>query len=97
MHGVCGIWGSIAIAPFADSNVLAHGRLVQLGIQLCGSIVCVAWGFGLGKLIFIAVRATCGLRISPEEEVEGAVSIQPDEHEEELDVERLRALMSAGG
>ncbi|UCH44640.1 MAG: ammonium transporter [Nitrospiraceae bacterium] len=66
VHLVCGIWGTLAVGLFG-----AMAGLKQFGIQLLG-----AGAYGIttavaATVIFSVVKATMGLRVSEEEEVEG--------------------------
>ncbi len=83
VHGINGIWGTIAVGLFAYSptNVLTEmgevnglfygGGFTQLGIQLVGALVISAWAFAAMYLIFIVMKATVGIRVSEREELEG--------------------------
>lgn len=81
VHGVCGTWGTLSIGLFAryddaflgreDAGLLYGGGVDQLVTQLLmvlahGVFVCAA-----ADLLFLAIKKTIGLRVSPEEEVEG--------------------------
>merc|ERR1711968_114692 len=50
IHGACGMWGLIAVGLFAnDSGVqgLFYGNPDQLGYQICGLVVIIAWCAGV--------------------------------------------------
>jgi Amt family ammonium transporter len=84
VHAACGVWGVLAVALFGDAERLAHPRLVQLGVQALGALVCIAWASGAAWLAFRGLRATVGLRVSPAEEragvnMAGEVREQPDD------------------
>ena len=67
VHGVCGAWGTIAAGIF---NI--GGTSVKiLGVQVLGVVVCFAWAFLAGFVLFKLIDMTIGLRVSPEEETEG--------------------------
>ena len=70
-HGICGIWGTLAVALFADAEMLAHGRVVQLGVQLLGVGVCIVWSCATAYACFKLIERVFGLRVSPEEEAAG--------------------------
>ncbi len=81
VHGVCGLWGTLACGLFnaeavlgiADANtgLFYGGGFSQLGIQLAGVGACFVWAFGLGILLFYAIKKTVGLRVTIEEELKG--------------------------
>ncbi len=63
VHGVCGIWGTLAVAVFSNA--------AGFGIQLVGTLAYSAAAFVAGYVVFLILRFTVGLRVSPEEEVAG--------------------------
>lgn len=84
VHGVNGLWGTIAVGLFADGkygdgingvagNVrgLFFGDASQLMAQLAAAAVLIIWGFGLSYLFFKVLDKVWGLRVSPEYELEG--------------------------
>jgi Amt family ammonium transporter len=71
VHAACGVWGVLAVALFGDAARLEHGRLAQLGVQALGVAACFAWSAGCAYGIFRLLRATIGLRVSPEHERAG--------------------------
>jgi Amt family ammonium transporter len=72
VHGVCGAFGTIAVGLFAyDGGLLYGGGSSLLGIQLLGVAVAFIWAFGLGLLLFYGIKATIGLRVTREEELQG--------------------------
>lgn len=69
VHGVCGAWGTIALALFAPVDLLTAGsRIDQLVIQLTGVVSVFIWAFGTGLLFFYLLKWFGQLRISEEEE-----------------------------
>ena len=66
VHLVCGIWGTLAVGIFG-----AKAGAGQLGIQALGVAAYGAAAFVLALIIFFAVKAVMGLRVSAEEEEEG--------------------------
>ncbi len=64
VHGVVGIWGLIAVA-FTNPD----GSLVA---QLIGVAVIFGWVFGTSFVSWLVIKAVMGIRISEEEELEGA-------------------------
>ena len=71
LHGLCGTWGGIAAGIFGSQ---AFGGLggVTLGAQLIGTAMGVTWAALAGWLVYAALKATLGLRLSQEEEYDGA-------------------------
>ena len=65
VHGVCGIYGTLAVAFSGGFD----GE--QFGKQLIGALVCVAVAFVFAFVVFSILKATLGLRVTPEEEIEG--------------------------
>lgn len=79
VHLVNGIWGTIAVGifTFAENDagqrlgLIYGGGLGQLGVQLLG-ILCVG-GFtvAFSSIVWLALKATLGLRVQAEEEIHG--------------------------
>ena len=71
LHGLCGTLGGIAAGIFGST---AFGGLggVSLSAQLIGTTMGVAWAALGGTLVYGVLKATMGLRLSQEEEYEGA-------------------------
>ena len=67
VHGVNGAWGTLAAAIFHIEG-FTFGQLVT---QLIGILVCFAWTFSTAFIVFKTVDKTIGLRVTPEQEVEG--------------------------
>ncbi|MBC7358413.1 MAG: ammonium transporter [Desulfacinum sp.] len=67
VHGVCGVWGTLAAAIF---NIEGF-TLGQLGVQALGAAAAFLWTFPTAYLTFRIIHATVGLRVSPEEEMDG--------------------------
>ncbi len=66
VHGICGIWGTIAVAIFQQ-----EGAGFSFITQLYGTLAVSAFAFTASLIIFIAIKAIMGLRVSAEEEEEG--------------------------
>ena len=72
VHGVCGIWGVLAVAIFDTSDGLFYGGGTSLfGPQLIGILAIAAWAYGTSFLVFKVIDSTVGLRVTAEEEVAG--------------------------
>jgi ammonium transporter, Amt family len=67
VHGVCGAWGTLAAGLFNMGGTTA----AIIGVQLLGIVACFLWTFGVAFAMFKIIEATNGLRVSPEEEMEG--------------------------
>ena len=64
VHGTCGIWGLLAVVLTNDDATLMA--------QLIGIAVIFIWTFVASLIVWMIVKAVVGIRISEEEEYEGA-------------------------
>ena len=71
LHGLCGAWGGIAAGIFGAKAMGGLGG-VSFGAQLIGTAMGVAWALVGGLLVYGILKSTLGLRLSQEEEFEGA-------------------------
>ena len=71
LHGLCGTWGGIAAGIFGGKALGGLGG-VSLGAQLIGTAMGVAWALLAGFVVYGVIKKTMGLRLSQEEEFEGA-------------------------
>jgi Amt family ammonium transporter len=87
VHGVCGAWGVISVGLWAHNpDAFVEGRLGeayepsglfygggvnQLIIQLIDVAIIAAWVGVTSFIAFSVIKATVGIRVSAEEEVEG--------------------------
>jgi Amt family ammonium transporter len=71
LHGLCGAWGGIAAGIFGAKALGGIGG-VSLAAQLIGTLMGVAWALAGGFVVYGAIKAVTGLRLSAEEEYEGA-------------------------
>lgn len=63
VHGVCGIWGTVAVGIFNSE--------VSFFTQLIGTLAVSAAAFGSAFVIFYVIKLVMGVRVSEEEESEG--------------------------
>ena len=63
VHGVVGLWGIFAVL-LSDADATFAG-------QLQGALVIFIWVFASSLLVWMAIRALIGVRVSAEEEYEG--------------------------
>ena len=71
LHGLCGAWGGVAAGIFGQTALGGIGG-VSLAAQLYGTLMGIAWAAAGGFVVYGVIRALFGLRLSPEEEFEGA-------------------------
>jgi Amt family ammonium transporter len=71
LHGLCGAWGGIAAGLFGSKALGGLGG-INLSAQLLGTGLGIAWAFVCGCLVYGVLRVTVGIRLSQEEEFEGA-------------------------
>ncbi|KMY68142.1 ammonium transporter [Desulfocarbo indianensis] len=78
VHGFNGMWGTIAVGIWgqkalglANDGLLHGGGFTQLGIQIMGTVACAAFAMACMAVVFAAVKAIIGLRVSVEEEIRG--------------------------
>jgi Amt family ammonium transporter len=75
-HGVCGLWGLLALGIFANGEYLDVAGLIAGGTdtfvaQLVSMVTVVAWTGIASVLIFGFIRMTTGLRVSDADEEAG--------------------------
>ncbi len=61
VHGVCGVWGTLAAGLFN------HGDMFNpsiVGVQLLGAATAFVWTFGVSMVVFTALKKTIGLRVN---------------------------------
>ena len=83
VHGVNGIWGTLAVGLFAQekyaqnslgyavNGLIFGGGLDLLSVQVLAVIAVFLWAFPLSFGFFKLLNATVGLRVSAEQEVRG--------------------------
>ena len=85
VHCMNGIWGTIATGLFATTSAPGNdtltglfygGGFTLLGKQLLGMFSVIAWAVVTITITFMIIKATVGLRVSEEEEIEGLDSCE---------------------
>ena len=84
VHCCNGIWGTIAVGLFATTDapestlcgLFYGGGFKLLGTQLLGIACIMAWTAVTMTIVFKAIKATIGLRVSEEEEIVGLDSME---------------------
>lgn len=85
VHCMNGIWGTIATGLFATTSAPGNdtltglfygGGFTLLGKQLLGMFSVIAWTVVTITITFMIIKATVGLRVSEEEEIEGLDSYE---------------------
>lgn len=86
VHLVCGIWGTLAVGLWAvgpgvyswygdalgpAKGLFTGGGVGQFGIQLLGVVTVGGFTVLLSSIFWLALKATLGIRVSKEEELEG--------------------------
>lgn len=83
VHGFNGAWGTLAVGLFASPTVglltgagevaglFYGGGIGQLIVQAVGVVAIGLWAFGTNYVLFRVTDAIIGVRITPEEELEG--------------------------
>lgn len=72
VHATCGVFGTLAVGLFAVEGGLFYGGGVSLLVtQFIGVVAVFAWTMVTGLILFSAIKALVGLRVSAEEEETG--------------------------
>ena len=71
LHGMCGLWGGVAAGIFGLKALSGIGG-VTFASQLVGSLLGAAFGLGVGVVVYGGLKRFVGIRLSEEEEFEGA-------------------------
>ena len=82
MHGICGMFGTIAVGlvGYGDAaagtdpvGLLVGGGASQLGVQVMGTVAGVAFAFVVGSVVWLALKFLVpgGVRVSEAHELEG--------------------------
>ena len=62
VHGTVGIWGVLAVAIFGDAS---------FGGQIVGLLAIFVWVFVTSLIVWLAIKAIMGIRVSEQEEYDG--------------------------
>lgn len=78
VHGLCGIWGTLAVGLFAREmyggpmdGLLYGGGLSQLGVQALGVVACLGFTAVAMWVVFRLIDTVIGLRVSEDTELRG--------------------------
>ncbi len=71
LHGLCGLWGGIAAGVFGAESLGGLGG-VSFTAQVIGSLAGVLVAVGGGFIVYGLVKVVAGLRLTEEEEFNGA-------------------------
>jgi ammonium transporter, Amt family len=71
LHGLCGTWGGLACGIFGSQALGGLGGVSFLS-QVAGTGLGITIAFAGGFAIYAALKATVGIRLTPEEEFDGA-------------------------
>ncbi|GFE70461.1 ammonium transporter [Chroococcus sp. FPU101] len=72
VHLVNGIWGTLAVGLFSMETGLFYGHGIgQLINQIIGTLVVGAFTVAFSAIAWSALKATLGIRVTQEEEIEG--------------------------
>jgi len=71
LHGICGAWGGLAAGIFGSRALGGLGG-VSFGAQFIGTAMGVGWAALMGFVVYGAIKMALGLRLSQEDEFEGA-------------------------
>jgi Amt family ammonium transporter len=78
-HGMGGVWGTLsaglfttpALAAVGQPGLFYGGGFTQLGVQALGIVASGGFVFLTSYAVFAVLKATIGLRVKPEEELNG--------------------------
>lgn len=72
VHGICGIWGTLAIGLFSTSGGLFYGGDFRLlGIQAIGVLCVIAWTFAVTAAAVFIINKISAIRVTEKVEMIG--------------------------
>ena len=72
VHGTCGALGTILLGLFhKEQGIFFGGSFGFLWAQIVGVVAVLVWCLVTGYILFSAIKAVTGLRVTEEEEMEG--------------------------
>ncbi len=76
VHGIAGVWGTLVIGLWGVDGDTAIGLFngggaAQLGAQAIGVLAYAVWAVALSFIVLYVLKATMGLRVTKEVEIEG--------------------------
>ena len=79
VHLANGIWGTLSVGLFASADapgggangLFNGGGFASLWAQIVGTLAVAAFTFGLSLVVWLLIKATLDLRVSPEDETRG--------------------------
>ena len=72
VHGLCGSMGTVMVGILAvDGGLLYGGGTSLILVQLLGVLAIALWTTTTSYVLFKSIKATMGLRVNEEEEVQG--------------------------
>lgn len=69
VHGVCGIWGTLAVGIFGKEELA--GEKISFMAQLIGTVSISVFAFVASFILFFILKVTLGVRVDAQEEEEG--------------------------
>lgn len=72
VHGICGAFGTLMVGLFAqDGGLLYGGGAGMLASQAIGVVSVAGWAIATGLVLFLGLKYTVGIRVTPKEEENG--------------------------
>ncbi len=72
VHGICGIWGTLAVGLFSvDGGLFYGGGVKLLSIQALGILAVIVWTMASSAAVVFTLKKTIGIRVSRQEEISG--------------------------